>query len=87
MHPCSYYYYQTEPNKTYEDTLLDVHAYAQAERIPYRYILLDSWWCVGVVVVIFVVVVIVVVVVGVVVVVERGGGGGCGVVMMYLDVV
>ena len=38
----AYYYYK--PNGTYERTLLDVHAYAQAERIPYRYALLDSWW-------------------------------------------
>ncbi|KAH8063027.1 hypothetical protein JL722_2182 [Aureococcus anophagefferens] len=37
----SYYY---KPNGTYERTLLDVRAYAQAERIPYRYALLDSWW-------------------------------------------
>ncbi|EDQ89592.1 uncharacterized protein MONBRDRAFT_36925, partial [Monosiga brevicollis MX1] len=40
----AYYYYQTENNKTYEDTLLDVYDYAQQESIPYRYILLDSWW-------------------------------------------
>jgi alpha-glucosidase (family GH31 glycosyl hydrolase) len=40
----AYYYYQTEPNKNYEDTLLDVYDYAQKESIPYHYILLDSWW-------------------------------------------
>ena len=40
----AYYYYQQEPNKTYEDTLLDVYDYAQQENIPFRYILLDSWW-------------------------------------------
>eukprot|EP00730_Choanoeca_flexa_P001442 TRINITY_DN10639_c0_g1_i1.p1 TRINITY_DN10639_c0_g1~~TRINITY_DN10639_c0_g1_i1.p1 ORF type:complete len:746 (+),score=195.33 TRINITY_DN10639_c0_g1_i1:3-2240(+) len=40
----AYYYYQTEPHKNYEDTLLDVYAYAQEEQIPYKYILLDSWW-------------------------------------------
>ena len=40
-------YYQTEPNKNYEDTLLDVKAYADNVSIPYRYILLDSWWWVA----------------------------------------
>eukprot|EP00052_Salpingoeca_macrocollata_P034590 m.12039 g.12039 ORF g.12039 m.12039 type:complete len:746 (-) comp6683_c0_seq1:50-2287(-) len=40
----AYYYYQTEPNKNYEDTLIDVYNYAKAQGIPYRYILLDSWW-------------------------------------------
>lgn len=40
----AYYYYLTEPNRTYEDTLLDVAVYAQAAGIPYRYFQLDSWW-------------------------------------------
>ena len=40
----AYYYYQTEPGKTYEETLLDVAAYAKRAAIPYRYVLLDSWW-------------------------------------------
>eukprot|EP01012_Entosiphon_sulcatum_P006732 TRINITY_DN13233_c0_g1_i2.p1 TRINITY_DN13233_c0_g1~~TRINITY_DN13233_c0_g1_i2.p1 ORF type:complete len:763 (+),score=129.91 TRINITY_DN13233_c0_g1_i2:23-2290(+) len=40
----AYYYYVTEPNKNYEDTLVDVKAYSQAKGIPYKYILLDSWW-------------------------------------------
>eukprot|EP00038_Savillea_parva_P003881 m.131333 g.131333 ORF g.131333 m.131333 type:complete len:864 (-) comp11310_c0_seq2:981-3572(-) len=40
----AYYYYQTEPNKNYEDTLLDVYNYATQEKIPYKYVLLDSWW-------------------------------------------
>ena len=46
----AYYYYYTEPDPsgkgraTYEQTLLDVHAYAQQEHIPYKYVLLDSWW-------------------------------------------
>ena len=31
--------------KTYQDTLLAVHAYAQKEGIPYKHVLLDSWWC------------------------------------------
>jgi hypothetical protein len=42
----AYYYYNTEVNKTYEETLLDVAAYAAQESIPYRWILLDRWgWC------------------------------------------
>lgn len=40
----AYYYYLTEANKTYEQTLLDVYAYAQQSGIPYRGVLLDSWW-------------------------------------------
>lgn len=40
----AYYYYQTEPGKNYEDTLIDVKLYADKVGIPYRYVLLDSWW-------------------------------------------
>eukprot|EP01065_Artemidia_motanka_P043655 TRINITY_DN6088_c2_g1_i1.p1 TRINITY_DN6088_c2_g1~~TRINITY_DN6088_c2_g1_i1.p1 ORF type:complete len:802 (+),score=237.62 TRINITY_DN6088_c2_g1_i1:100-2505(+) len=40
----AYYYYQTEPGKNYEDTLIDVLAYAKEVKIPYAYVLLDSWW-------------------------------------------
>lgn len=45
----AYYYYNTAryPNgtrKNYEETLLDVHAYAKGAGIPYKYALLDSWW-------------------------------------------
>ena len=40
----AYYYYYTEPNKTYQDTVLDIHAYHEQSKIPTRYILLDSWW-------------------------------------------
>ncbi len=29
----AYYYYQTEPGKDYEDTLLDVATYAQQQKI------------------------------------------------------
>jgi hypothetical protein len=29
---------------TYEDTILQVHAYAEAANIPYRWWLIDSWW-------------------------------------------
>ena len=32
------------PGKNYEDTLIDVKTYADSEGIPYKYILLDSWW-------------------------------------------
>jgi hypothetical protein len=50
----AYYYYQTEGGapgtfptagaKTYEETLIDLKTYADAENIPYSYVLLDSWW-------------------------------------------
>ena len=33
-----------EQGKTYEETLLDAD-YAKSAGIPYRQILLDSWWC------------------------------------------
>ena len=32
----AYYYYVTEQNKTYEETILDVQQYAQNMGIPYR---------------------------------------------------
>ena len=40
----AYYYYNTEHGKRYDATLLDVKAYAKREHIPYKHILLDSWW-------------------------------------------
>ena len=40
----AYYYYQTEANRTYLQTLLDVHAYSKQQQIPYRHALHDSWW-------------------------------------------
>eukprot|EP00039_Didymoeca_costata_P026389 m.15829 g.15829 ORF g.15829 m.15829 type:complete len:770 (+) comp5505_c0_seq1:20-2329(+) len=51
----AFYYYQTEDGvpgkrvppttgKTYEQTLIDVKKYADSEGIPYKYVLLDSWW-------------------------------------------
>eukprot|EP01079_Euglenida_sp_SAG-EU17-18_P001622 gene1621-2852_t len=40
----AYYYYNPEPGKTYDQTLLDVQAYARSEGIPYRHVQLDSWW-------------------------------------------
>jgi hypothetical protein len=40
----AFYYYYTEPNKTYEDTMIDVKTYADSVGIPYRHWLADSWW-------------------------------------------
>lgn len=40
----AYYYYNTEPGKNYEDTILDLHAYMEQESIPVRWILYDSWF-------------------------------------------
>ena len=39
----AFYYYETEEGKDYEDTLVDVKAYADEQGIPYKYALLDSW--------------------------------------------
>eukprot|EP00041_Stephanoeca_diplocostata_P026733 m.726077 g.726077 ORF g.726077 m.726077 type:complete len:768 (-) comp23028_c0_seq53:2351-4654(-) len=40
----AYYYYKTEPNKTYEETLIDVKHHADALGIPFRHVQIDSWW-------------------------------------------
>jgi len=40
----AYYYYKTENNETYETTLLGVSTYSVQQAIPYKWILLDSWW-------------------------------------------
>ena len=47
----AYYYYNTAPGKfgpgpkeNYQQTLIGVHSYAQKEKIPYKHVLLDSWW-------------------------------------------
>lgn len=40
----AYYYYNTEPNKNYEQTIIDVVAAIRADQIPIQYIQLDSWW-------------------------------------------
>ena len=40
----AYYYYLTEPNKNYQDTIVDVYEYSKRFGIPYRYIQYDSWW-------------------------------------------
>ncbi len=40
----AYYYYKTEPDKNYELTMLDVVQDLKTERIPAKYLQLDSWW-------------------------------------------
>jgi hypothetical protein len=42
----AYYYYFTgqDANATYDDVVRRVKAYSVQERIPYRYLQLDSWW-------------------------------------------
>ncbi|CAH1776345.1 unnamed protein product, partial [Owenia fusiformis] len=40
----AYYYYNTVPNRTYEETILDAKAYGDKLGIPYRYLQYDSWW-------------------------------------------
>eukprot|EP00755_Sulcionema_specki_P005652 Sspe_Gene.33353::Locus_16286_Transcript_1_1_Confidence_1.000_Length_2525::g.33353::m.33353 len=40
----AYYYYHSEPGKNMMETLYDVRAKGREQQIPYRYILLDSWW-------------------------------------------
>jgi len=40
----AFYYYFTEHGKNYEDTMIDVKAYADSVGIPYRHWLADSWW-------------------------------------------
>jgi hypothetical protein len=37
----AYYYYNTEKNKTYEETMIDIAAYAANASLPYRWVLLD----------------------------------------------
>jgi hypothetical protein len=46
----AYYYYNPDPQKKGNDylaMLLEVSAYAKTQGIPYRGVLLDSWWCVA----------------------------------------
>lgn len=40
----AYYYYNTEPNKTYEQTMLDVKSYWAQLNLPVRSFQFDSWW-------------------------------------------
>ncbi len=39
----AYYYYHTEPNKTYEDTMLDVKAYLEKAEVPARSLQFDRY--------------------------------------------
>lgn len=34
----AYYYYLTEQNKTYEESMLAVKTYADSQNIPYRFV-------------------------------------------------
>ncbi|KAK6165978.1 hypothetical protein SNE40_022777 [Patella caerulea] len=38
------YYWVTEPQKTYEQTIYDIQSYAMKTNIPYRYVQYDDWW-------------------------------------------
>jgi hypothetical protein len=40
----AYYYYNPESGKDYLQTLLDVYDYSVQQNIPYKALLLDSWW-------------------------------------------
>eukprot|EP01084_Bolivina_argentea_P143820 252497_1 len=40
----AYYYYETEPNKNYQQTMIDLKSYHDQLNIPTKWVLLDSWW-------------------------------------------
>jgi len=40
----AFYYYNTEPGKNYETTMVDVADYLKKENLPIAYLQLDSWW-------------------------------------------
>jgi len=40
----AFYYYHTEAGKNYEATIIDIQADAEHRGLPYKYVLLDSWW-------------------------------------------
>ena len=40
----AYYYYHTEPNKNYQQTIVDVANYHKSVGLPTKWVLLDSWW-------------------------------------------
>ena len=40
----AFYYYNPEAGKNYQQTMIDVKAYAESVGLPYQYTLLDSWW-------------------------------------------
>jgi hypothetical protein len=39
----AYYYYNTVPGMNYQQTMLEVKKYADEMKIPYTYLLIDSW--------------------------------------------
>lgn len=42
--PGAFYYYNTEKDRNYEETMLDVVTYFKNVNIPYKYLQYDSWW-------------------------------------------
>eukprot|EP01084_Bolivina_argentea_P145762 255414_1 len=40
----AYYYYYTEPQKNYQQTMIDIKTYHDKVGLPTKYVLLDSWW-------------------------------------------
>lgn len=40
----AFYYYNTEKDKNYEETILDLKAYTVKEKVPVKWILYDSWF-------------------------------------------
>ena len=40
----AYYYYNPEPNKTYQDTMIDLVNQFRALKVPIRFLQYDSWW-------------------------------------------
>ncbi len=40
----AYYYFLTENNKTYQQTILDIIEFNKQAKIPFRTIQYDSWW-------------------------------------------
>ena len=40
----SYYYYNTEPSKNYQITMLDLAAHLHDNHVPVKYLQFDSWW-------------------------------------------
>jgi hypothetical protein len=40
----AYYYYITEPNKTYSETMIDVYKYVVSTGLPIKSYQFDSWW-------------------------------------------
>ena len=40
----AYYYFLTENNKTYQETVMDIINFNQNQSIPFRTFQYDSWW-------------------------------------------